>query len=77
MLFMQFSDLTFGYLLVALLQDNYSIRKKLINLQKQSFQYFDVTPQGYYARMTQTLKRLSNIISDIIRFSLVSLRYDL
>ena len=44
---------------------NYSIRKEAFaNLQKLSFDYFDVTPQGWImARMTSDSKRLSNIIS--------------
>lgn len=44
---------------------NYMIRKEAFaNLQKLSFDYFDVTPQGWImARMTSDSKRLSNIIS--------------
>lgn len=44
---------------------NYLIRKEAFNnLQKLSFDYFDVTPQGWImARMTSDSKRLSNIVS--------------
>lgn len=44
---------------------NYRLRKESFkNLQRLSFSYYDVTPQGWImARMTSDSKRLSNIIS--------------
>ncbi|MDY0277330.1 MAG: ABC transporter ATP-binding protein [Acholeplasma sp.] len=44
---------------------NYNLRKEAFeNLQRLSFSYFDVTPQGWImARMTSDSRRLANIIS--------------